>query len=309
MVLRYISICSCVFALFSADIIFARSDVKKKNYWENPDRSISHHPFGFDDCGDAGPLEPGEPAFCTFDALMLLQTDIKNTNGMERAVAFKIGDYTLAGYGVGSTEPDRISETYRQFASNRDAQNSTNPTERDENCTLLLNEPRSNQGTHSKVANTDPKDGKFLDPTEGSKALDLMKSSFQTNMPFMNNCLDRSKFLAMGCTQMRHRGPQWFGAALVMLKCSPKHAENIVCRTWGRGIRFKKVSHEDRLIFMERISDYRKQLEASRVADALQGKPATLDPWVRVVESFQNSKSDAAFKVRALQAVSGSSSK
>ena len=54
------------------------------------------------------------------------------------------------------------------------------------------------------------------------------------------SCLEESKYLAIGCHGMLHRGPSAFAMILAFSGCSPAHSLEIVNHLWGlNGVKYE----------------------------------------------------------------------
>jgi hypothetical protein len=158
-----------------------------------------------------------EPLYCLPKNFYALEQ--KKDIRIIRGHTFKLGQVELLGAAIGLTSRKVLvhnspATTYENY------------------CTWYFNEgnPLAEKDfNHYYVTNP-----KSLDTDSGPKEYrQVLSDQFaQTPISFLN-CIEKYKYLAMGCNGQMHRGPTVFGMLLSFSGCQPAHAAEIVNTLWG----------------------------------------------------------------------------
>src|SRR5262249_25578038 len=142
------------------------------------------------------PLAPNEPPYCLLSGLRSREIAI-DTNGLERAHAYRLGSVTVVGVGVGNSQGDALQSLATHTAT------SLAPEQR--SCTFYYNDG-NDDASHAFVWRNLPKptgvDYASMTALYAQEIGDL----FDTNTPSFVSCASDSRYLAMGCDGMKHRG-------------------------------------------------------------------------------------------------------
>lgn len=163
-----------------------------------------------------------EPAYCEPENFFKKEFDPHEN--IWRDHAFKFGDVVLLGGAIGYSNSRKVAE----FAE----ENST-ASETEKYCTWYYNEGNDNAAgmfNHHYVSHP-----KKLTTVTGPKEYGaVLKDQFAKSKNSFLSCLEKHKFLAMGCNGQMHRGPTVFGMLLGFSGCSSKNALTIVNKLWGK---------------------------------------------------------------------------
>ncbi len=174
-------------------------------------------------------LPNAEPSYCEPSAFYKreIQSPLSpNENkDLPRLHAFHVGSVTLAGLAVG----DSKTPITKKLALTMSDLN----VEDNKFCTWYFA-----KGNKSALASfiSRPLPDPFSIKVETSAKIfmDAIQSSFFNNegMNFID-CAKDHHYIAMGCTEQRHRGPTVFGMLLAFSGCTPEHSATIVNTIWG----------------------------------------------------------------------------
>jgi hypothetical protein len=149
--------------------------------------------------------------------------------------AFKLGDVTLVGVGVGKSDPNLIKKLAKTISPQ---------SEKSKYCTWFLNKPKKvspdvetalkNDFIWKQIKSNPAKFGVSEKTRLADEFTTAVESSFTDNTPSFLSCAKEAKYLAMGCNGMKHRGPSVLGMVLAYSGCSTESALRIVNSIWGQ---------------------------------------------------------------------------
>jgi hypothetical protein len=170
-----------------------------------------------------------EPLYCdpaTFAKLEItapFSLEQGGPGGIWRLHLFKVGKVILAGMAIGDSPASSV-EKLAQYYSPEIAQNGY--------CTWYV----GNKNAHAAQSfNFYPIPG-FFELDIHTAAPTFMKALGDSFFDAPNNflsCAQNHGYLAMGCEEMKHRGPTVFGMVLAASGCTPVHAATIANQVWG----------------------------------------------------------------------------
>ncbi len=136
------------------------------------------------------------------------------SKGIERSHVFKIGQITLVGLAVGASYANEVSLMAQRLGGKN-------------SCVWYQN--RGNKEAQ-RIFNHNP----LPYPSDESDLglfEDFMENILSSGK--LESCIKESHFVAMGCNEMKHRGPTAFGMLLAFAGCSAEEASNMVNSFWG----------------------------------------------------------------------------
>lgn len=153
------------------------------------------------------------PSFCSLQNLLSKQVSY-SSKGIDRSHTFKLGKITLSGLAVGSSDASQVEK----MANNFGGKNS---------CVWYLNKGNKDaQKRFSYYPLPYPSPKADLSPFE-----DFMEEMISSGK--FESCIKEDHFLALGCNEMKHRGPTAMGMILAFAGCSADEASTIVNTLWG----------------------------------------------------------------------------
>jgi hypothetical protein len=175
-------------------------------------------------------LSSTEPSYCDPPDFLSHEVKIPHEieNGLHRPHVFKLGQITFAGFAVGKSKTDSTQRLAHHYAKGELDSGSG---------TWYLH--HKNEAVR-KLFNWTPiyENPRDLDEEQAYLKFEMtLKDQF---FPSNNNSgntflssLEKSKYLALGCQGMHHRGPSAFAMILAFSGCTPTHSTEIVNSLWG----------------------------------------------------------------------------
>ncbi|MEO5969156.1 MAG: hypothetical protein ABIQ95_04450 [Bdellovibrionia bacterium] len=182
-------------------------------------------------------LNSTEPSYC--DPSDFLTHEVKIPHEIEQGLrlphVFKFGQITLAGFAVGKSKAESIQDLAHHYAKG----------ELDSGFNTWYLHHKNEE--IKKMVNWAPL---YKNPTNSNEEqayfefrLALKSQFFNSDNNPRNNflsSLEKSKYLAIGCQGMHHRGPSAFAMILAFSGCTPTHSVEIVDRLWGlNGVKYE----------------------------------------------------------------------
>lgn len=163
------------------------------------------------------------PAYCSPDTFLSYEQNL-GQNPLVRLRIFKIGNIHLAGFGVGNSLTADSQKLATMFAKK------LSPL--DGYCTWYFG---SGNASAEKTFNFRPLPPIFGHDVERSSSAfyEILQDEFSVAVPHYLACMVENGYLAMGCEEMKHRGPSAFGMLLAYSGCDPKSAYETVNKIWG----------------------------------------------------------------------------
>ena len=185
------------------------------------------------------------PSFCSLNNLLSKQVSY-SSKGIDRSHIFKLGKITLAGLAVGTSDAAEVSSMANSFGGKN-------------SCVWYLN--KGNRNAQKRFSN-------YPLPYPSEKANLSGFEDFMEEMISSGNfesCVKENHFLALGCNEMKHRGPTAMGMVLTFAGCSAQEASNIVNTLWG----LNGVAESVRLEVINQGVEYRQRYP--QIAKQFQG--------------------------------------
>lgn len=174
-------------------------------------------------------LDSVEPAYCApenFSKFEVPSPLTGNDNaGLLRMHAYRLGSTTLVGLAVGDSKTPSTQKLAQAFGGPNIDQNKY--------CTWYF--ARSNKTALASFISHIIQDPFSIQVQDAPRVfMSAIQSSFfeDRNENFIS-CAQDYHYIAMGCTEQRHRGPTVFGMLLAFSGCKPDHAATIVNTIWG----------------------------------------------------------------------------
>jgi len=174
-------------------------------------------------------IHASEPAYCSPEKFAKLEVPSPLTgavnNGLIRMRSFKVGATTLVGVAVGDSKTPSTQKLATTFSGPDVAQ--------DRYCTWYF---ATSNKTALKSFISHPIQNPFS--ISGNEAAQVFMSAIESSffddgdLSFIG-CAQKQHYIAMGCTEQRHRGPTVFAMMLAFSGCTPEHAFAIVDAAWG----------------------------------------------------------------------------
>lgn len=171
----------------------------------------------------------GEPSYCSPEKFAQLEiksplTDLDN-RGLQRMHAFRVGKTTLVGLAVGDSKTPSTQKLATTFSSEN--------VDQEKYCTWYF--ATKNKTAYKSFIPTTIQNPFSISVAESAEIFmsAMQDSFFQDQSQNFVRCARDHKYIAMGCTQQRHRGPTVFGMMLAFSGCTPDHANTIVNKVWG----------------------------------------------------------------------------
>lgn len=164
-----------------------------------------------------------EPLFCKLDYFKAKERSI-NFQGLKRAHEFAFGSFTIVGLAVGESDVNAVKNYSQKFSNKMNA--------KDKFCTWYYNDnnPDAIEAfVHRYVSNPALKDVTIANEYE-----QVLAGTFNIESPNMLSCLQRYKYLALGCDGMKHRGPSVFAMLLSYAGCTPQKSVEIANFYWDK---------------------------------------------------------------------------
>jgi len=169
------------------------------------------------------------PSFCSPNNFYKLEVssplNSSDNKGLKRMHAFKLGQTTLVGVAVGDSKTPSTQKLALALGTSNIDQNKY--------CTWYFA-----TGNETALSNfiSHPIQTPFSISVKKSAQIfmNAIGTSFfkDGNLSFMN-CAQDQHYIAMGCTEQKHRGPTVFGMLLSFAGCAPTDAATIVNTVWG----------------------------------------------------------------------------
>jgi hypothetical protein len=176
-----------------------------------------------------------EPAYC--DPKTFLSKEVDPHEKIWRDRAFRLGDVLLIGGALGYSRSKKVVEFVEDY-SNADSS--------DKYCTWYLNQ--RNDHAADKFNYFPLPHPKNLTVETGPQEFgSILKDQFSKSKTSFLSCIEKHKFLLMGCDGQMHRGPSVFGMMLSFSGCSAANSAKIVNGLWG----LNGVKPEVRLAIIE----------------------------------------------------------
>jgi hypothetical protein len=162
-----------------------------------------------------------EPSYC--DLGQFIQTEVQlDSYGTSRIHAFQLEGIRLIGMGVGKSNPGAVEKLAQNYTA----------SEKEGFCTWYFHHQSveaSNEFKWRPVRNP-----KTYSPTDAAREFsqNLRDEFSRTSVSFLS-CMEDHKYLAMGCQNMKHRGPSVFAMFLAYTGCQPENALVIANYYWG----------------------------------------------------------------------------
>ncbi len=153
------------------------------------------------------------PTFCSLNNLLSKKIPY-SSKGIDRAYVFKIGKISLAGLAVGTSDAHQVEEMNQRFGGRN-------------SCVWYLNKGNKKaQESFSHYPLPYPSERADLGRFE-----DFMEEIISSGK--FESCIKKDHYLALGCNEMKHRGPTAMGMILAFAGCTAEEASNIVNGLWG----------------------------------------------------------------------------
>lgn len=177
-----------------------------------------------------------EPLHCSVKHF--LKHEIK-APAIYNAKAFQFGDAVLVFGGIGRTDARAVVRTAKLYSD-------PITTSSDKYCTWYYNEGNvAAEKSFHHVYLPNPNRITLITataPALAMMALAEMGLKYDAEIsPLLNpgannfmSCIERNKYLAMGCNGQKHRGPTVFAMLLAYSGCSPKTSVDVAVSLWGR---------------------------------------------------------------------------
>lgn len=170
----------------------------------------------------AGTAQAAEPRFCEPEAF--LRHEVAQSSPAKRLHLFRLGRVKLAGLGVGSSENGDVRELARENSEARGSEGF---------CTWYLNrkDEEAVRTFNWRYLPRPERDGTADEIAAQYER--ILAGAFSGDATSFLSCVEQYGYLALGCDEMKHRGPTAFAMFLSFVGCSPEHSVEIVNRRWG----------------------------------------------------------------------------
>jgi hypothetical protein len=173
-------------------------------------------------------VSAAEPSYCDPDKFAslginppLAYNEIKH---IKKLKMFEVGQVVLAGMAVGksnTTEMENLAESYSTKISDNNY------------CTWFFDGSSNPSATKAFISHPIANPFSLTVASAPSEFMDAVQSSFFQDESSFITCAKKYKYIAMGCTQMQHRGPTVFGMLLAFSGCTAAHSAEIANSAFG----------------------------------------------------------------------------
>ncbi len=166
-------------------------------------------------------LQAQEPEWCdpkSFDRYL------HYANPAERTYAFKIGQITLVGLPIGRLGVDPVVEYAQRFSRGARASEGY--------CTWYMNDSDP-EAARTFLHSPLPAPASIVSWRLRDQFIAVLEEGVRHHPRGFISCLARRKYMALGCDQMKHRGPTAFAMILAFSGCKAGNASRIANSYWG----------------------------------------------------------------------------